>query len=72
MPSRFPVAFRPAAIRFSGHPVPPGNGAFLTVSRPGRSLDPDGVSTFRARETRPGRVPSRPRGGGARPASASP
>jgi hypothetical protein len=29
-----------------------------------RSLDPDGVSVFRTREARPGRVPPLPRGGG--------
>ncbi len=68
----FPVAFRPTGVGFLGHPVPPGNYAFLTVGRPDtcRYPDPDGVSTFHVHETRPGGVPSRPRDGGALPTDA--
>ena len=39
---------------------------------PARSPDPDGVSTFRTRETRPGWVPPLPRGGGVHPAGQMP
>ena len=53
-------------IRFLGVLFPPGTRAFLTVSLPATPRlappDPDGVSTFRAHETRPGRVSSLPRG----------
>lgn len=45
------------------HPVPARTSAPLTVGLPGiEPLDPDGVSTFRTSETRPGWVPSIPRG----------
>jgi hypothetical protein len=46
-----------AGISFSGRPVPLGSYAFLTVSRPGVSPDPNGVSTFHTSEIRPGWVP---------------
>ena len=38
-----------------GHPVPPRDSAPLTIGLPGprKALDPDGVSTFHAHETRP-------------------
>ena len=46
-----------------GHPVPPV-GFRPSCDRPTRphGLDPDGVSTFRACETRPGWAPPKPRG----------
>ena len=68
--SRFPAAFRPPAF-----------ASWASCSRPGLGLphgrltgrqhwrpDPDGVSTFHTRETRPGWVPPLPRDGGALPA----
>jgi hypothetical protein len=48
-------------IRFSVIRFPPGDWAFLTVGLPA-SPDPDGVTTFRTHELRPGWVPSIPRG----------
>ena len=46
-----------------GHPVPPRDSAPLTIGLPGlMDPDPDGVSTFRACETRPGWAPPIPRG----------
>ena len=46
-----------------GHPVPPGVSAPLTIGLPDpHGPDPDGVSTFRACETRPGWAPPIPRG----------
>lgn len=46
-----------------GHPVPPRSSAPLTIGLPGLpGPDPDGVSTFRAPETRPGWAPPIPRG----------
>jgi hypothetical protein len=55
-----------AGIRFLGVLFPPGNQAFLTVGLPAvprrHPPDPDGVSTFRAHEMRPGWVSSLPRG----------
>jgi hypothetical protein len=64
--SDLPVAFRRTGISLLGRPVPAGELAFLAVGLPGRTTgsDSDGVSTFRMRKTRPGRVPSMPRGGG--------
>ena len=62
---RFPVALRRTGIRFLGILVPPGNWAFVASGLPGApggAPDPDGVSTFRMREQRPGWVPPRPRG----------
>ena len=50
-----------AGIRFLGVLFPPRNWASFTVGLPPRHsdmADPDGVSTFRAREIWPGRVPS--------------
>ena len=44
-----------------GHPVPPEDSAPLTIGLPGKSPDPDGVSTFRTLDTRPDWVPSLPR-----------
>ena len=62
MPSRVPLPFGRRHLLL-GHPVPPRDSAPLTIglpepSRPG----PDGFSMFRARETRPGWMPSIPRG----------
>ena len=53
-----------AGIRFLGILFPPGSSASLTVGLPAalHATDPDGVSTFRTHETRPGRAPSIPRG----------
>jgi hypothetical protein len=50
-------------IRFLGVLFPPRSSAFLTVGLPPhpRRGGPDGVSTFRTHETRPGRVPALPR-----------
>jgi len=62
---RFPAAFRPPALAFWAILFPPRRSAFLTVSPPGTTArNPNGVTTFRMRETRPGRVPPKPRGGG--------
>ena len=47
-----------AGIRFSVIRFPPGDWAFLTVGLPDKSPDPDGVTTFRTHELRPGWVPS--------------
>ena len=62
--SRFPAAFQPPAFAFRVILFPPADWAFLTVGLPGttRCPDPDGVSTFRTSEIRPGWVPSLPRG----------
>ena len=63
--SRFPVALRRTGIRFLGILFPPGTWAFVTSGLPARLTalpDPDGVSTFRMRELRPGWAPPRPRG----------
>jgi hypothetical protein len=58
-----PVAFRPPGIRFLGilsrrGLVPLLRSAYQSLM----GLDPDGVSTFRAREIRPGWAPPLPRG----------
>jgi hypothetical protein len=65
--SGFPSPFGVPALACWVILLPPGMCAFLTVGLPGhlRCPDPDGVTTFRTHETRPGRVPSRPRDGGA-------
>ena len=61
--SRFPVAFRLPAFASRVILSPLGDWAFLTVGLPpGLSPDPNGVSTFRTHEIRPGWVPSVPRG----------
>jgi len=62
--SRLPAPFRPSAFACRVILFPPGDWAFLTVGLPGTSWcpDPDGVTTFRACEIRPGWVPSLPRG----------
>jgi hypothetical protein len=64
--SDLPVAFRRTGIGFLGHPVPAGELGLPhgRLTEPINGSDSDGVSTFRTRETRPGRVPSMPRGGG--------
>jgi hypothetical protein len=64
---RIPVAFRLAAIRFLGHPVPAGEFRVPHGLPTSTAMvpDPDGVSTFRMDEIRPGWVPSLPRGHGA-------
>ena len=60
--SRFPVALRRTGVRFLGILFPPRDSASLTVGLPAPSAGPDGFSTFRMREQRPGWVPPRPRG----------
>ena len=61
--SRFPVAFRLPAFRFSVIRFPPRGWALLTVGLPDQtSPDLDGVTTFRTHELRPGWVPPVPRG----------
>ncbi len=60
----FPLPFGAPALASWTVLCPPGNWAFLTVGLPGQRPDPDGVVTFRTAETRPGWVPSAPRGGG--------
>jgi hypothetical protein len=62
--SRFPVAFRLPAFRFSVIRFPPGSWALLAVGLPDAPSrpDPDGVTTFRTHELRPGWVPPLPRG----------
>jgi hypothetical protein len=64
--SDLPVAFRRTGIGFLGRPVPAGELGLPhgRLTEPINGSDSDGVSTFRTRETRPGRVPSMPRGGG--------
>ena len=61
---RFPAAFRLSAFASRVIHCPPGDWAFLTVGLPdptGRP-DPDGVTTFRTHELRPGWVPPVSRG----------
>jgi hypothetical protein len=65
--TRFPLAFRPAGLRFLSRPIPPETSAFLTVGLPPSTADSVGVSTFRACEMRPGWAPSMPRGDGVLP-----
>ena len=62
--SRFPVAFRLPAFRFSVIRCPPRSWALLTVGLPDTDGCPDldGVTAFRTHELRPGWVPSIPRG----------
>src|SRR6266498_790220 len=50
-------------VRFLGVLFPPRDSASLTVGLPPhpRRGGPDGVSTFRTHEIRPGRVPALPR-----------
>jgi hypothetical protein len=64
MVSDLPVAFRRTGIGFLSHPVPAGELGLPHGRLTGPSIgsDSDGVSTFRMREMRPGRVPSMPRG----------
>jgi len=64
---RFPSSFGVPAFASWVILLPPGTYAFLTVGLPGhlRCPGPDGVTTFHTHEPRPGRVPSRPRDGGA-------
>ena len=60
--SRVPLPFGHRHLLL-GHPVPPRDSAPLTIGLPGLlGPDPDGVSTFRACETRPGWAPPTPRG----------
>lgn len=65
-PPSCPVAFRRASVYSLTIPFPRGASAFLTVA-PSRSVTrPDPVAvifTFHPIETRPGRVPSKPREG---------
>ena len=60
---RLPDAFRPPAFASWAIPLPLRMSAFLTVGLPvqNRSPDPNGVTTFHSRETRPGKVPPQPR-----------
>lgn len=53
-----------AGIRFLGHPAPAREFSvpYGRLTRTKFIPDPDGVVTFRMSETRPGRVPSVPRG----------
>ena len=51
-----------AGVRFLGILFPSRSSAFLTVGLPARRLDPDGVSTFRTLNIRPGWAPSIARG----------
>ena len=62
--SRFPVAFRPPAFASWSSFVRWGVGPSLRSAyrAPCQGPDPNGVVTFRTHETRPGRVPSIPRG----------
>ena len=60
--SRFPVAFRLPAFRFSVIRFPPRDWALLTVGLPGHSPDLDGVTAFRTHELQPGWMPPLPRG----------
>jgi hypothetical protein len=57
----FPVAFRPPAFACWASCSRRGLLLPVTVGLPGICLDPDGVSTFRASESRPDWVPSLPR-----------
>jgi hypothetical protein len=62
---RFPVALRRTGVRFLGILFPPGNWAIVASglpAAPSGAPDPDGVSTFRMHELRPGWAPPRPRG----------
>src|SRR6266498_5348105 len=65
---RIPVSccLSATGIGFLGVLFPPRDSASLTVGLPPhpRRGGPDGVSTFRTYETRPGRVPAIPRSGG--------
>jgi hypothetical protein len=73
-PVRVSCRLSPTGIRFLGILFPPKISALLTVGLPDRHADgPDsvGVSVFRTHETRPGWVPSLPRGGGVLPISAA-
>ena len=49
-------------FRFSVIRSPPRNWASLTVGLPSNRPDPDGVTTFRTHELRPGWVAPKPRG----------
>ena len=60
--SRVPLPFGHRHLLL-GHPVPPRDSAPLTIGLPDHeSPDPDRVSTFHARETRPGWALPKPRG----------
>ena len=66
-PATVPVSRRLTAHRHSllGHPVPArelGLRCLRLTGTPSGVPDPDGVSTFRMREQRPGWAPPRPRG----------
>ena len=60
----FPSPFGTPAFASWTILFPPGSSASLAVGLPAALTrpDPDGVPTFRWHETRPGRVPSMPRG----------
>jgi hypothetical protein len=63
MVSRFPVAFRPPAFASRVILSRQGVGPSLrSACRTTIGPDPDGVSKFHTRETRPGWVPPMPRG----------
>ena len=65
----------PTGVRFLDILFPPETSALLTVGLPARlqrgGPDSVGFSVFPTHETRPGWVPSLPRGGGVLPTSAA-
>ena len=61
-PPWFPAAFRRTGIRFLSILFPPAHRLPLRSAYQASDLDPDGVSTFRTSEIRPGWAPSKPRG----------
>jgi len=68
---RFTAAFRPAGIRLLAIRSRRGSWSFLAVGLPGRTRTPTGFSRSARPETRPARVPSKPRGHGVLTADAS-
>lgn len=58
----FPSAFRRPGVRFLSHPVPATPISVPLRARPPALPARDGVSVFHTLQTRPGRVPSIPRG----------
>jgi len=60
--SQFPAAFRRTGVRFLSILFPPRHRLALRSAYQAQCLDPDGVSTFRTSEIRPGWTPSIPRG----------
>ena len=60
--SRFPAAFRPPAFASRSSDSRRGVGPSSRSAYRARGPDPDGVTTFRTHELRPGWVPPLPRG----------